>query len=76
MRNPPAAHRFVLGSTRLIVFLMIALLGCGGILLAQRGLFELLGGDVRASWGSALMGVAMIGASVALARFRNDLVDD
>jgi len=58
------------------VFLLIALLGCGGILCTQRGLFTLLGGNVSGSWGPALAGVVLIAGSVVLARFRNDLVDD
>jgi hypothetical protein len=77
MRNAPrTGHRFVLGSTRLTIALLIMALGCAGILLAQRGLFALLGGNVTSFWGPVLVGSGLVFAAFVLARFRNDLVDD
>lgn len=55
---------------------MIMTLGCGGILLAQRGLFALLGGSWQTFWGPLLVGCGLVCAAFVLARFRNDLVDD
>lgn len=69
-------HRFVLGSTRLTIALLITALGCAGILLTQRGLFALLAGSFESFWGSVLVGGGLVFAAFALARFRNDLVDD
>jgi hypothetical protein len=73
---PRTGHRFVLGSTRLTIALLITVNGCAGILLTQRGLFALLGGNFDASWGPALVGLSLTCAAFVLARFRNDLVDD
>lgn len=76
-RNPtPTAHRFVLGSTRFTIALLITALACAGILLTQRGLFALIGGNFSVSWGPALVGSALVCAAFVLARYRNDLVDD
>ncbi len=72
----PTAHRFVLGSTRLTLVLLITALACAGILLTQRGLFALIGGSFRASWGPALVGPLLVCGAFVLARYRNDLVDD
>lgn len=69
-------HRFVLGSTRLTIALLIMTLGGAGILLAQRGLFALLGGNLGAFWLPVLVGSGLVCAAFVLARFRNDLVDD
>ena len=55
---------------------MITGLGCGGILLAQRGLFALLGGNFNTFWGPMLVGSGLVCAAFVLARYRNDLVDD
>jgi hypothetical protein len=76
LRNPRTGYRFVLGSTRLTIALLITTLGCAGILLTQRGLFALLGGNVQTAWGPALVGVGLMCAAFVLARYRNDLVDD
>ena len=75
MRNA-ATPRFVHGSTRMTIFVLITALACGGILLTQRGLFAVLGGDFAGSWAPALTGVSMMTAAFTLARFRNDLIDD
>ncbi len=74
--SSPTGHRFVLGSTRLTIALLIMGMACAGILLTQRGLFALIGGKFDASWGPALFGAGLIGGTFLLARFRNDLVDD
>ena len=74
--DPRTGHRFVLGSTRLTIALLIMGMACAGILLTQRGLFALIGGKFDASWGPALSGACLIGGAFLLARFRNDLVDD
>ncbi len=77
MRNAPHVRdRFVLGSTRLTIALLIMALGCAGILLTQRGLFALLGGNLGSFWGPVLVGIGLVFAAFVLARFRNDLVDD
>lgn len=77
LRNaPPTGHRFILGSTRVTIALLIMGLGAGGILLVQRGLFALLGGNFDAFWGPVLVGSTLVSAAFVLARFRNDLVDD
>ncbi len=73
---PRTGHRFVLGSTRLTIALLIMTLGCAGILLAQRGLFALLGGNFESFWGPLVVGSGLVSAAFVLARFRNDLVDD
>ena len=73
---PRSGHRLVLGSTRLTIALMIAGLGCGGILLTQRGLFALLAGNVHTFWAPLLVGSSLVCAAFLLARYRNDLVDD
>lgn len=75
-RNTTTAHPLVLGSTRLIIALLITTLGCAGILLTQRGLFALLGGSLRTSWAPATIGLLLMCAAFVLARYRNDLVDD
>ena len=73
---PRGGDRLVLGSTRLTIALMVMGLGCGGILLAQRGLFALLAGNVQAFWAPLLVGSSLVCAAFLLARYRNDLVDD
>jgi hypothetical protein len=77
LRNPSTGHRFVLGSTRFTIALLISALGCAGILLTQRGIFALLAGSFdAASWAPAPFGVGLMCAALLLARYRNDLVDD
>ncbi|HEV2292503.1 MAG TPA: hypothetical protein VGR35_01530 [Tepidisphaeraceae bacterium] len=77
MRQPaPTGHRFILGSTRLTIAVLVTTLACAGILLTQRALFALIGGDLDALWGPALVGPTLVGAALVLARYRNDLVDD
>jgi hypothetical protein len=76
MKNTPASHRLIHGSTRMTIFLLIALLALAGMLMTQRGLFALLGGNLKGSWGSGVVGVSLMTAAFALARYRNDLVDD
>lgn len=76
MRNTTTGHRFVLGSTRLTIAVLITVLGCAGILLAQRGLFALLGGSLATSWAPGAVGLGLMCAAFVLARYRNDLVDD
>ena len=58
------------------IAMLIAALGCSGILLTQRGMFALFGGSVQTAWMPALIGLGLMCAAFVLARYRNDLVDD
>lgn len=75
-RRRPNGPRFVLGSTRLTIAVLITALGCGGILLAQRGIFALFGGRYQTAWVPGMIGAGLMCAAFVLARYRNDLVDD
>lgn len=77
LRRPRSnCPRFVLGSTRLTIALLITGLGGGGILLAQRGIFALFGGHYQAAWMPGLLGIGLMCAAFVIARYRDDLVDD
>jgi hypothetical protein len=76
LRRPATGHRFVLGSTRLTIAGLITALGCGGILLTQRGIFALFGGSFDKAWAPVAIGVTLMCAAFVIARYRNDLVDD
>jgi hypothetical protein len=66
----------VLGSTRLTIAGLITGLGCGGILLAQRGIFALFGGNYQTAWMPGVLGIGLMCAAFVIARYRDDLVDD
>jgi hypothetical protein len=74
--NRSNGPRFVLGSTRLAIAVLITGLGCAGILLAQRGIFALFGGSYQTAWMPGVMGLGLMCAAFVVARYRNDLVDD
>ena len=70
LANPTAGRRFVIRTTRLTITLLITAMGCGGILLAQRGLFALLDGNI-ATFGTPLLA----GASALCAAFRDGKIN-
>jgi hypothetical protein len=68
--------RVLSGSTRITIVGLITALACAGIWLGHRGLFQLLERDAAGFAGRAVAGLMLGVAAYAVARFRNDLIDE